>query len=118
MEFVEVYKNNPRRFKIKVDLDSLMYDRKTYRVVDRVTNESFVLSTYGSSRGIFKHFPLTWNLDWISLDEVKYIINEISEISSVRQAKLFEIKKLRLDQNLKVARDRLTKIYTIAKESK
>lgn len=111
--FVECFKNNPKRFKLKVEKDPGRYSncvRFNYQLTDTQTKKNFEASrTIYSYRYIadgFNNYP-----EYLSQDEIRYIYNELSQVYEVRRKKLQEIKQMRAKRKADKEREQLMKDY-------
>lgn len=104
--FLEVYKANPKRFKVKVtkEASGVHFDIKKYSLIDKVENKTFSVNrttfVYNSCSSWVKGL----NTKWATEEEIVFVYQVISD---ERLERLMEIKRKRHAEE----RDRLTKLY-------
>lgn len=114
LEFVETYRKNHRRFKVKTQT-CYMSESKQALITDRVTGEKFGTWWYwdDESRGLTKGFRMkTANLMWITDDELTYVFDEIAKTVMERGVRLRKLAEGRIETKHRQARERLTKVYS------
>lgn len=111
--FVQCFKNNPKRFKLKVEKDPGRYTncvRFNYEIKDTQTERTFAASrtiySYMYNVGAFNNYPA-----YLSPDEIRYIYNELSQAYEARRKKLQEIKQMRAKRKADKEREQLMKDY-------
>lgn len=114
IEFIDTYRKNHRRFKVKTTTCYMSESRQGI-ITDRVTRETFGAWWYWDegSRGLAKVFRMrTANLTWITDEELTYILDEISMTLMERGARLRKLNEGRIEKKHRHARERLTKVYS------
>lgn len=109
--FVECFKSNPKRFKLKVDKDPNKYSnclRFNYELTDTQTKKTFKASRtiYLYNADAFNNYPA-----YLSPDEIRYIHEGLSSVYESRRKKLQEIKQMRTKRKADKEREQLMKDY-------
>lgn len=111
--FVECFKNNPKRFKLKVEKDPGRYTdcvRFNYELKDTQTERTFAASrtiySYIDTVDVFNSYPA-----YLSQDEIRYIYKELSQVYEVRRKRLQEINQIRAKRKADKERAQLMKDY-------
>lgn len=110
--FVECVRNNPRRFDCKRNYGSRvvvngvhMGYKIAYWVKDKTTGEAWyygMLLVKGSGAS---------SVEWLTNEERRYLIDELSQIYTARSRKLSTIKEVRKQRACNAERKRLIGIY-------
>lgn len=114
IEFIDTYRKNHRRFKVKT-VTCYMSESRQGIITDRVTRETFGAWWYWDegSRGMSKAFRMkTKNLTWITDEELQFIFDEISMTLGKRGIRLRELNESRVEAKHRNTRERLTKVYS------
>lgn len=105
LSFIEVYKANPKRFKINFEQEETEeFIKHSYSLHDKQQNLTFKVSVkqyYGWSH---RNWTGGLNATWATDEEIRYVYGEIRDERLVRHAEL----KGKRDKR---ARERLTKLY-------
>lgn len=111
--FVECFKSNPKRFKLKVEKDPGRYTncvRFNYELRDTQTERTFAASrtiySYRYNAYGFNNYP-----EYLSQDEIHYIFKELSSVYEARRKKLQEISQIRAKRKADKEREQLMKDY-------
>lgn len=116
LSFVECYRKAPRRFMIIVSDYYSCYHvgaGRTYGIMDKKTKQRwsvYVREHAGypdGSRMVYE----SKTAKWATQDELKYIVEEIGNLSAIRKDKLKAVKNQRLVNREANERNRLMKIY-------
>lgn len=110
IEFIEVYRKNHRRFKVNIKAH-FHSESSIVNVTDRLTGEQFGIYVHLKETGRGYRYP-SKNLSLITDDELRYIHAEMLKVHGERSTKLREIKESRVARQNRLARERLTKVYS------